>query len=540
MTCHNERLNTGGLSLDLADHTPIGEMPDIWEKVVTKLNSRAMPPAGAPRPEASTYVAVAQAIERSLDAAALARPVPGRVGVHRLNRIEYTNAVRDLFGIDVDGRALLPSEQDAQEGFDNMANMLSPSAALMENYLSAARTISRLALGSAPQDPIVKTFKVPKNLAQDDEMNGLPLGSQGGAIVRHYFPVEGVYTIKAILRRQLYDYIIGMGEPHQVDIRLDGARLQRFTIGGAAKGMPMPLTYAGNTQGDPEFEIYMHEADANLEVKVPVSAGSHEVSVSFVRQFWESEGFVQPTPTGFFKATNEGYYTSPAVDRIIIGGPYGPTAPGESTARRKLLVCSPADGSTELSCAMAILRTVAKRAYRRPLTGADLAKLMKFYGAGYRDGGFQEGVRQGLEWILTSPSFLFRIEREPLALHPGSPYKLSDLDLASRLSFFLWSSIPDEGLLDLAANGRLHDPAVLDRQVARMLHDSRSRALVENFVVDWLELGKLNAAVLDADLYRTSTRTSATRWARKRDYLFSIKSGEIEACSSFLPLTIRL
>src|SRR4029078_2053984 len=235
---------------------------------------------------------------------AAAAPNPGRVPVHRLNRAEYANAIRDLLGLEVDSRTLLSAEAEAQEGFDNVASVLSASPALVENYLSAARTVSRLAVGDPTLNPVVKTFTISKLVVQDEQMNDdLPFGSQGGALIRYHFPLDGEYTIKVLLKRQLYAYIIGLGEPHQLDIRIDGVRVKRFPIGGEAKGMTMPLTFAGNTQGDPGFELYMHNADANLEVRVPVSAGLHEVGVSFVQQFWEPETFVQPIQTGFSKVT---------------------------------------------------------------------------------------------------------------------------------------------------------------------------------------------------------------------------------------------
>jgi hypothetical protein len=306
-----------------------------------------------------------------------------------------------------------------------------------------------------------------------------------------------------LLRRQLYAYIVGMGEPHQLDVRLDGVRLKRFTVGGEAKGMTMPLTFAGNTQGDPDFELYMHSADAGLEVRVPVKAGAHEVSVSFVRRFWEPEGIVQPSPqTGFAKVTNESYHGNPAVEFVVIGGPYGSAAPGDTPSRRKIFTCRPKDAASETPCAQKILAALAARAYRRPVGGDDFPTLMDFYKTGRAEASFDEGIRRGLEWILASPSFLFRVDREPAKIRAGSAYRLHDLELVSRLSFFLWSSIPDDGLLALASSGKLKDPGVLDQQVRRMLRDSRSQALVDNFASRWLELSKLPGVVPDTDLYR--------------------------------------
>ena len=292
-----------------------------------------------------------------------------------------------MLGLEIDGRTLLSAEDEAQEGFENVASVLSASPALIENYLSAARTVSRLAVGDPTLNEVVKTFNVSKLVVQDEQMSDdLPFGSQGGTVIRHHFPLDGEYTIKVLLRRQLYAYIMGMGEPHQLDIRLDGVRLQRFTVGGEAKGMTMPLTFVGNTQGDPEFEEYMHKADAGLEVRVSVKAGVHDVGVSFLRRFWEPEGFVQPPPTGFFKVTNEDYHGNPAVEFVMIGGPYGNAAPGESASRRKVFVCLPKNGGSEEPCARQILSSLAARAYRRPLTDDDMRD---------RDGFLQGRARRG-------------------------------------------------------------------------------------------------------------------------------------------------
>jgi cytochrome c551/c552 len=520
LSCHNSRLKTAGLTLDQLDLQHVGDNAQQWEKVVTKLRTGEMPPPGRPRPDAASYHAAAAALERELDAAAAARPHPGRVPVHRLNRTEYANAIRDLLGLDIDAHALLSSDEADQEGFDNVASVLSVSPALLENYLSAARTISRLAVGDLTLHPVIDTFKISKALVQDERLSDdLPFGSQGGALIRYYFPLDAEYTIKVLLRRQEYDYIIGMGEPHELDFRLDGVRLKRFTVGGEAKGMTTPENFAGNTQGDPEFEEYMHNADAQLEVRVPVKAGLHEVGLSFVKRLWEPEGILQPPQTGFGRTTNEYYHGNPAVEIVSIGGPYGALASGNSLARQKILICT---ARTEV-CAKKILSTLAARAYRRPLTDADLQTLMDFYNAGreseagvagaprraaapLRSNGraastFDVGIQRGIERILAAPSFLFRVQREPAGLTAGSAYHLSDLDLASRLSFFLWSSIPDDELRDTAARGKLSERAVLDQQVQRMLRDPRSDALVDSFATRWLELGKIAGVVPDTELY---------------------------------------
>jgi mono/diheme cytochrome c family protein len=503
VTCHNAKLKTAGLQLDTVDFDHIGERAELWEKVARKLRTGEMPPAGLPRPDKATYASATAELESALDAAALARPNPGRVAVHRLNRAEYTAAVRDLLGLDIDSKALLSADDADQEGFDNVASVLSVSPVLLENYLSAARKISRLAVGDLTLHPAVDTYKYSKLLVQDDQMSDdLPFGSQGGAVIPYYFPVDGEYTIKVELRKQFYEYVMGMGEPHQIDIRLDGVRLKRFTLGGDAKGSTMPESFAGNTQGSPEFEVYMHTVDKGLEVRLPVKAGEHQVSASFVRRFWEPEGILQPAQNGFARTTNETYHGNPSVEFIYIGGPYGATARGDSPSRRKVFVCAPKDAAGEEPCARKILSTLAARAYRRPVTDEDLKTLLGFYQAGREEKDFDEGIQKGLERILAAPSFLFRVERVPANVTAGTAYRLSDLDLASRLSFFLWSSVPDDELRNLAIGGRLKDPKVVEQQVQRMLRDPRSRALVDGFANRWLGLSKLAGIVPDTDLYR--------------------------------------
>ena len=510
VTCHNSRLKTAGLELDNLNGGRVADHAAEWEKVVTKFRTGEMPPPGRPRPDTATYAAVAAALERELDAAAVTRPHPGRVPVHRLNRSEYSNAIRDLLGLEIDGRTLLPSDEADQEGFDNVASVLSVSPALLENYLSAARKLSRMAIGDLALRPVIESFKVSKALVQDERIgDDLPFGSRGGVLIRHHFPLDAEYTIKVLLRRQEYDYIIGMGERHQLDVRLDGALVERFSVGGEAKGMATPENFAGNTQGDPEFEEYLHTADAHLEVRFPVKAGLHEVGVSFVRRHWEPEGVLQPPQTGFGRTTNEYYHGNPAVEIVSIGGPYGVPAAGDAPSRQKVFIClprvesrgSPKDRPAEEPCAKRILSTIATRAYRRPVTDRDLETLLGFYNVGQAEGGFAAGIQRAIERILAAPSFLFRIEHEPAGLPAGSAYRLSDLDVASRLSFFLWSSIPDDTLREAAVRGTLHDPAALEQQVQRMLRDPRSKAVVDSFVSRWLELSKLAGVVPDTELY---------------------------------------
>jgi hypothetical protein len=283
-----------------------------------------------------------------------------------LNRTEYANAIRDLLGLEVDGRSLLLADEPDQQNFDNIASVLSVSPALLADYMSAASKVSRLAVGDLTINPVVETYTVPTALIQDDRTSeDLPFGSRGGAVIRHHFPLDGEYSFKILLRRQIYLYIIGMGEPHQVEVRLDGALVKRFTVGGEGKGMTTPESFAGNTQGDPEWEVYMHTADAGLEVRVPVKAGTRNVGVSFVRKYWEPEGVLQPPQRGFARTSNELYYGNPAVGQVLIGGPYERVRTDDTPSREKIFVCRPKDSAAEEPCARRILSTLARRAYRR-------------------------------------------------------------------------------------------------------------------------------------------------------------------------------
>jgi hypothetical protein len=500
VTCHNERLKTAGLTLDTLRLDEIGEHADVWEQVARMFRTQELPPPGRPRPDQATYGTVASLLEQALDTAAATRPNPGKVSVHRLNRTEYANAVRDLLGLDVDARALLVADEPDHQSFDNIASVLTVSPALLDGYLTAASKVSRLALGDPTLMPVVDTYTVPTALVQDDRVSDdLPFGSQGGTVIRHHFPLDGEYTIKVLLRRQIYLYLIGMGEPHQVEVRVDGVLVKRFTVGGDGQGRTTPESFVGNTQGDPDWEVYMQTADAHLEVRVPIKAGPRDVAVSFVRQYREAEGVLQPPQRGFARTSNERYYGNPAVGQVLIQGPYGGLSTDDSPSRRKVMVCHPRDRAAETPCARQILSTLARRAYRRPVTEDDLRTLLGFYDAGHAEGGFEVGIQRGLERILAGPSFLFRLEREPAQLAPGTAYPLSDLELASRVSFFLWSSIPDDELLDVATRGRLSDPPVLRQQVRRLLADPRSQSLVDNFANQWLKLGKLAGVTPDAD-----------------------------------------
>ena len=466
--CHNERLKTAGLMLDKLDLAQIGSNPAVWEKVARKVRSGDMPPAGRPRPAKADADAFAASLETGLDNAAAAQPNPGAPAIHRLNRTEYSNAIRDLLALDtsaIDVKSWIPAD-DSGYGFDNIGDVLSLSPLLLERYLSAAEKISRLAVGDPKIPPADETYDAPKGLVQDDRTSDeLPFGSRGGLAVHHYFPLEGEYLIQVRLQRtsgQERETILGLQEQRQIDLRLDGQRLKLFVVGG------------GQSQLDPV-------ADGNLELRFSAPAGSHVVAVSFIKDT------VKPAA----RRNNSG-----AISSVTIRGPYNVSGSGETPSRARIFTCRAAAGN-ENACAAHILSTLARRAYRRPVTNADLAPLLDLYKDGRKDGGFEAGIEMALRGILVSPGFLFRIERDPPKSVPGVVYRISDIELASRLSFFLWSSIPDDALLNIAEQGKLRDPAVLQQQVRRMLADARGNALVENFAGQWLYLRNLQSVLPD-------------------------------------------
>ncbi|OLC78462.1 MAG: hypothetical protein AUH72_15900 [Acidobacteria bacterium 13_1_40CM_4_65_8] len=514
ITCHNQRLRTGGLTLDSLDVTRPSANAQVWEKVIAKLRAGSMPPPGRPRPDTATYRAVASWLETELDRAWEANPNPGRIAaVHRLNRTEYNHAIRDLFAIDVDVKSLLPGDETADGSFDNFADALSISTVHLERYLSVARQVTRLATGLPPTSPRIETFEIPLHVMQDDRQSeDLPLGSRGGIAIRHDFPVDGEYLIKVRLQRQYQDYIKGMGWPQQMDVRLDGKLLKRFIVGGGAQGRPAASSYAGDGEpgfaGDDTWEKYMQiGGDAGLEIRVPVEAGARVVGVSFVRELWEPEGLPQPLQRGRVITDDQVYMDYARVASIQIGGPYSKVSAfnrtNDTPSRRAIFVCQPASGAKgpprvnedERACATKILSKMARLAYRRPVTNADTQTLLEFFNAGRRDSGsFDGGIQFALERMLVDPDFLLRVHRDP--------HRLSDIEVASRLSFFLWSSIPDDRLLGLAERGQLASPAILETEVRRMLADARATdALVNDFAAQWLNLRRVDEVVVDPERY---------------------------------------
>ena len=492
LTCHNETLRTADLLLDQVDIGQVGESPEVWRKVVQKLRARAMPPPGMPRPDQATYDSLATYLETELGGPSAAESHPGSPPIHRLNRAEYANAIRDLLGVDFDGESYLPAD-DSGENFDNLAEVLSVSPLLMERYMLAAAKISRMAIGDPSSRPIGETYRVSQSLLQDSRLSDdLPLGSRGGMAIRHLFPVDGQYVLKIRLQRNGNAYIRGLlGEPHQLDVLLDGARIKRFSVGGERHGASGILhSRTGNFyMGDPGQKAYETAgAEEGLEVRFPVKAGPRLVAVTFLKKTLEPEGLLDSGPRPLLSDIRQFKGGDPAIDGFTITGPYEAKGVGDTASRRRVFVCNPQSRDEEESCAQKILSTVARRAYRRPVVDADIQPLLSIYEIGRKERGFEAGIELALQRILVGPEFLFRIERDPENVPPDTSYPISDVELASRLSFFLWSSIPDDQLLDLAEGGRLRDPVVLEREVRRMLDDPRSDALVDNFAGQWLYL----------------------------------------------------
>ena len=505
LACHNDSLSTADVSFQNLDLSEVANHGALQEKVLSQLRNRRMPPMEMPKPSEAVYNELVSWLESEIDELAATAPNPGRTDTfHRINRAEYANSVRDLLDIDVDVEELLPADDIDAYGFDNMADVLTVSPALMERYLSAARKTARLAIGEEPLGPVSQIYEVPILLNQNDRMSDdLPFGSRGGVAMDHYFPVAGQYDLSLRLHRNYVNYIRGMGSQHEIEVRLDGKLIQSFAIGGQEPDvLQAPASYGGNQFGDREWEEYMLFADSNLRLRFEAEPGPHIVGLSFVRRFTEPEGVLQPPQSVFAAAINEMRDGDAAIEQAQITGPFDAAGPGDTPSRRAIFVCTPAsnDLSSEEVCATEILSGLANRAYRRPLQQTDIDTLMDFYRIGRGDGqsGFDAGIQLAVERILISPDFLFRVEQDPLNVAPETDYELSDLELASRLSFFLWSSIPDEELLSIAERGELQNPDILEAQTQRMLGDPRSSALVKNFASQWLYLRNLRSLVPDA------------------------------------------
>ena len=475
VTCHNERAKTGGLVLENLDPQEASAHADTWEKVIRKVRGGMMPPQGMPRPDVATFDAFATSLETTLDQQALRQPNPGHKPVHRLNRTEYGNAIRDILDLEVDVTELLPPD-DESDGFDNIAGALRVSPSLLEQYLAASRKISALAVGT-DRDMLTTPYRVPPDDSQEDQVEGLPLGTRGGFKFTHTFPQDATYQFNVFLLRNIVGYMTGLEFAHQLEISVDGERVFLAQVGGAED----------NLASDTNMSETADKIDERLKTKVPVKAGPHSVAVTFIRRnFAESDEPLQPHERNHDLQDMNGL---PLIDHVTVTGPFDPKGPGDTPSRRRLFACRPATVADEAGCAQKILSTVARRAYRRPVTEADMTQVMEMYSAGRKKGTFDNGIEQGLRLVLASPKFLFRTESSPA----NGVAKVSDLELASRLSFFLWSSVPDDELVTLAAAGKLNQPAALDQQIRRMLRDPKSRALVNNFASQWLMLRNLRS-----------------------------------------------
>ena len=499
IACHSSSAKVADLALDVVDAENPGAQSEIWESVVKKLTHRHMPPIGMPRPDEATYDKVVTELTAAIDKQAAAEPNPGRTATfRRLNRAEYRNAVRELLDVDVDVSSMLPRDESSL-GFDNITvGELSPT--LLERYLSAARKISRLATGSPVTSPGGQMVVLPADLTQEGHFRDLPFGTRGGTAVSHTFPRDAEYEIRIILSRDRDEQVEGLLGPHELDLLLDGKQIERFSV-------------------DEPVSRDHTNADKHLHARVPVTAGPHEVAVTFLRK---NSALIETTRQPYMARFNMDRHprTQPAIYSVSVVGPYDSTGPGDTPSRRRVFTCSPSATSEEDACAKQILATLLRRAYRRPVTDADIDKPFAFYKQGKAADGFENGIEMALRAILVSPRFLFRIERDPSGAAKNQAYKVSDIELASRLSFFLWSSIPDDELLSAAESGELRKPAVLEKQVRRMLVDQRSQALVDNFAAQWLYLRNLESVSPDRRLYPDFDDNLRQAFRRETEMLF--------------------
>jgi hypothetical protein len=508
VSCHSARLQTAGLSLEGADPAHVADRAEVWEKVVQKLRSGMMPPPGRPRPDSAAYESAASWLEDALDRAEAAHPDPGGPLLHRLNRAEYANAVRDLLALDVDAAALLPPD-DSSSGFDNVADALGVSPALMERYLSAADQVSALAVGDPEILPNSLTYHVRADTSQSDHVDGLPLGTRGGLLVRPTLPLDGEYIVRVKLLQTNLGSVRGLEYPQQLEVSVDGERVHLVPMGGPADFAILPEN----------AEEIAQALDARLTVRVKATAGPHTVAATFLQKTDAQGGHrLQPFLRSNVDATD--HTGLPHIESLTINGPFGATGSSETPSRRRVFSCRPQSGAAEKACATKIVGTLARRAYRRPVTAADMTRLMALYDRARRDGSFEAGVQFALRGILASAKFVFRGERDASTAAPGTMYRVSDVELASRLSFFLWSTIPDDELIKVASEGRLKDPAVLELQVRRMLADPKSRAIVDNFAGQWLYLRNLRSTQPDQNEFPDFDDTLRQGFQREAELFF--------------------
>jgi hypothetical protein len=478
--CHGADKPKGNLDLSAMVADDVTQHAQVWEKVIRRLRTRTMPPPGKDRPAEENYKKVQAELEKALDSAYAIKPNPGRTEtIRRLTRLEYQNAIRDLLALDIDATALLPADE-ASHGFDNVTvGDLSPT--LLDRYITAAQKISRLAVGGAQRAPGGDTIRVKPDITQEERVDGLPIGTRGGALIHYTFPRDGEYDLQMRLTRDRNEHVEGLNEPHELVVLLDREQLKSFTV------KPPP--------GRKDFA----HVDEHLKLRLTVTAGPHDLGVTFLKN-----------PTALIETLRQPYNShfnmhrharqTPALYQVTITGPFNSKAPGDSPSRRRIFTTHPRSPNEEVAAAEQIVEKLTRRAYRRPTDKADRDRVLSFYREARRDGDFDAGIEAALSAVLVSPEFLFRVERDPTNAGPHSTYRIADLALASRLSFFLWSSIPDDELLDVAARNELHDPATLERQTRRMLADPRSRTLNTNFADQWLFLRNLESVTPDARL----------------------------------------
>ena len=506
--CHNFEDWAGSLDLELANIADPLADSEIWEKVLVKFRGNQMPPNGQPAPEAEERQAFVNYLQSNIDPATLANPNPGISSLHRLNRTEYGNVIRDLLDLHVDITEYLPADDEGY-GFDNIADVLRTSPSLLEQYLTASRKIAELAVGDLRQDALSNVYKVPPDAPQAQHLPGLPLGTRGGILIEHNFPLDGEYDFDSYLTRNIVGYMTGLEWPHQFEISIDGERVFLEQVGGEAD----------NLMSDTNFADAADTIDQRLKVRIPVEAGLHRIAVTFIQK--NSAETHEPLELHTRDLDLQNMTGLPTLDYVDITGPYNVTGSGDPASRQKIFFCYPETAQEESACAAEILDQLGKLAYRRPLTNDDTSLLTDFYLDGHAQGGFERGIQIALRFLLTSPEFLFRSEPDPENVDPGEVYTLDELALASRMAFFLWSSIPDEELIDVAAAGQLSDQAIFDAQVERMLRDSRASTLVDNFAAQWLFLRNLQSSYPDTrtfpnfdnklrDAFRTETEMFVT------------------------------
>ena len=509
MTCHNTRLKTGGLELDGLDMAKLPEHAEVWEKVVRKVRAGVMPPQGMRRPEPAALEGFVSWIEDGLDRDAKAHPNAGRPMLHRLNRSEYKNAIKDLLALDVDVASLLPPD-DSAYGFDNISDVLGVSPSLQERYLAAATRLSALAVGDPQLRPGSETYRIAQDLSQNQHVEGLPLGTIGGVKVRHFFPLDGEYDFQTKLYRTNLDMVRGLEYGSEFEVSVDGKAVHHVTIGGTED--LAKLFEAPHDTGD--------AVEARMRVKVKVTAGPHDVTVAFIENMAVKDT-VRVQPFLRSSADNFEWAGAPHVQSLAITGPFNPTGSGDTPSRQAIFSCKPASKGAERACATQILGRLARRAYRQPVGPTELAPILEFYAAARANGTFEAGIQRGLQRILSSPRFAFRIEHDPAGAAPGTMHPVSGVELASRLSFFLWSSIPDEPLLRAAAGGTLSQPAVLEQQVRRMLADPRAEALVSNFAGQWLQLRNVRSVQPNSDEFPDFDDQLRQSFRRETELLFA-------------------